>query len=112
MARHIRKNDTVQVITGDDKGKTGKVIEVLDDGRRCVVAGVNIVTKHVRPSQRYPQGGQIHVEQPLHVSNVLPVNPKTGKGTRVKIKFTDNGEKQRVASDGTVIGTLKKAVKK
>ena len=112
MARHIRKNDNVQVIAGDDKGKTGKVLEVVKNGTKVVVQGVNIVTKHVRPSQRYPQGGQIHMEQPLDISNVLPVNPKTGKGTRVKIKFADNGEKQRVAVDGTVIGTVRKAVKK
>ena len=112
MARHVRKNDNVQVITGDDKGKTGKVLEVVKDGTKVLVQGVNVVTKHVRPNQKYPQGGQIHVEQPVNISNVLPVNPKTGKGTRVKIKFTDNGEKQRVAGDGTVIGTIRKAVKK
>src|SRR5438105_3789839 len=111
MARHIKRGDTVVVITGSDKGKTGKVLRVILDKDRVVVEGVNRVWKHVKPSQRTPQGGRIQKDAPIHISNVLPVNPTTGKGTRVK--FEDrNGEKHRVAiAGGTDLGRLGKARK-
>jgi large subunit ribosomal protein L24 len=79
MARHIKKGDQVEVIAGDSKGVTGKVMRVLPDKDRVLVEGVNMVQKHVRPSQRNPQGGRIRVERPIHISNVLPVNPKTSQ---------------------------------
>ena len=81
MASHIKKGDTVQIITGNNKGSTGRVLKILLDKGQVVVEGMNLVYKHVRPSQKYPQGGRIRVEQPIHVSNVLPVDPKTSRGT-------------------------------
>jgi large subunit ribosomal protein L24 len=111
MPRHIKRGDTVMVITGSDKGKTGKVLRVLADKDRVVVEGINRVWKHVKPSQRTPQGGRIQKDAAIHISNVLPVDPATGKGTRVK--FEDrNGEKHRVAvGGGSDLGRLGKASK-
>ena len=108
MARHVRKGDMVEIISGDSKGQTGKVMRVLPDGKRVVVEGLNLVYKHVRPSQRNPQGGRIRVEQPIHISNVLPVDPKSSKGARVRFKFGKGGEKKRVSISGNEIGVVKK----
>lgn len=112
MARHIKKGDLVEVIAGDNKGVTGKVMRVLPDKDRVLVEGVNLVQKHVRPSQRNPQGGRIHVERPIHISNVLPVNPKTSRGSRVRFAVDAKGVKRRVAVDGSEIGVVVKANKK
>ena len=84
MARHIKRGDTVVVITGADKGKQGKVLRIIPDKNRVVVEGINKVWKHVRPSQRNPQGGRIQKDAPIHLSNVQPLDPTTGKGTRVR----------------------------
>ena len=108
MAARIKKDDTVQVMTGDHKGATGKVLRMIDNGSRVIISGVNLAKKHVRPSQKYPQGGQIQVEQPIHVSNVMPVNPKTGKGTRVRFVTDEKGVKKRIALDNTELGIVKK----
>jgi len=111
MALHIKKGDTVEIITGDHKGATGKVLRVIPDKNKVVVQGHNIAKKHVRPSRRSPQGGRIDVEQPIHISNVLPVNPKSSKGSRVHYKTDTDGSKKRVATDGSEIGIVKKARK-
>ena len=104
MARHIKTGDTVMVITGADKGKTGKVLRVMTDKDRVVVEGINRVWKHVRPSQRNPQGGRIQKNAPIHVSNVMPLDPTTGKGTRVRFEVRD-GRKHRIAvKSGTDLG--------
>src|SRR5690349_7056747 len=97
MARHIKRGDTVIVIAGADKGKTGKVLRVIADKDRVVVEGINRVWKHVRPSQRTPQGGRIQKDAPIHISNVQPLDPTTGKGTRVRFEKKD-GVKHRIAS--------------
>lgn len=109
MARHVKTGDTVFVTTGSDKGKTGKVLKVLTKDNKVLVEGVNRVWKHVKPSQRYPQGGRLQKEAPIQISNVLPVDPSTGKGTRVKFEVRD-GAKHRVAKKGgSSLGTLVKA---
>lgn len=111
MASHIKKGDTVQVIAGDNKGKTGKVMKVIKDKDRVVVEKLNLVYKHVRPSQKNPQGGRIRVEQSIHMSNVLPVN-SNGKGTRVRFVTDAKGVKKRVAVDGSEISVVGKGKKK
>ena len=111
MARHIKRGDTVIVISGSDKGKTGKVLRVLADRNRVVVEGVHRVWKHVRPSQRTPQGGRIQKDAAIHISNVQPLDPATGKGTRVRFQARD-GSKHRVAIGGTDLGRLGKAAAK
>ena len=99
MARHIKSGDMVMVIAGADKGRTGRVLRVLTDKDRVVVEGVNRVWKHVRPSQRNPQGGRIQKDAPIHLSNVMPLDPASGKGTRVRFEERD-GVKHRVAVRG------------
>jgi large subunit ribosomal protein L24 len=104
MARHIISGDQVIVITGADKGKVGKVLRVLTSKDRVVVEGINRVWKHVRPSQRNPQGGRIQKDAPIHLSNVMPLDPTTGKGTRVRFEMKD-GVKHRIAvASGTDLG--------
>jgi large subunit ribosomal protein L24 len=108
MARHIKSGDQVMVIAGADKGKVGKVLRVLTDKDRVVVEGLNRVWKHVRPSQRNPQGGRIQKDAPMHISNVMPLDPTTGKGTRVRTELKD-GVKHRVAvKTGTDLGRVGK----
>ena len=98
----IKKGDTVQVTTGNDAGKTGRVIKVYLDKGRVVVEGVNIVKKHARPTQDNPQGGIIEKESSIHISNIMLV--VGGKPTRVGFKSLENGKKVKFAkSTGEVI---------
>ncbi|GHU02432.1 50S ribosomal protein L24 [Alphaproteobacteria bacterium] len=92
----IVKGDKVVVLTGKDKGKTGEVILAIPADRKVVVQGVNVATKHVKPTQE-SAGGIVKVEKPLDVSNVALVDPKSGKPTRVGIKVAKDGTKTRVA---------------
>ena len=109
MASKIKKGDTVVVITGADKGKTGKVLRVLVDKNKVVVEGINRVWKHVKPSQRYPQGGRIQKDAPMQASNVAILDPTSGKPTRVKFEVRD-GAKHRVAvRSGADLGVVTKA---
>jgi large subunit ribosomal protein L24 len=112
MAMHIKKDDMVQVITGDYKGTTGKVLRVLREENKIVVQGINLAKKHVRQSRRNPGGGRINIEQPIHISNVLPVNPKTAKGSKVRYELGEDGSKRRVAKDGTKISEVRHPKKK
>jgi large subunit ribosomal protein L24 len=97
MSARIRKGDNVVVISGKDKGKTGKVTRVLHEEDRVVVAGVNLVKRHMRPTPRNPSGGILEREQPIHASKVMLVDPSSGKGTRVRFKTLENGKKVRIA---------------
>ena len=83
---HIKKNDTVMVLAGEDKGKTGKVLKVLVEKQRALVEGVNFVNKSTKPNAKNPQGGFEKVEAPIHISNLSLIDPKSGKPTRVSIK--------------------------
>lgn len=83
---HIRKGDTVFVLAGRDKGRTGKVLKVLVSDNRAIVEGVNIVSKSAKPSAKNPQGGIIKQEASIHISNLSLIDPKSGKPTRVSIK--------------------------
>ena len=93
---HVKTGDKVMVITGKDKGKTGVILASFPKKNRVLVEGVNIAKKHSKPSQMNPQGGIISQEAPIHVSNVMPIDPKTGEPTRVGIKV-ENGNKVRYA---------------
>ena len=94
---HIKKNDTVVVLAGEDKGKTGKVLKVLVEKNRALVEGVNMVSKSTKPSAQNTQGGIVKQEAPIHISNLSLVDPKSGKATRVGIKVTEDGKKVRIA---------------
>lgn len=100
MAQHVRKGDMVQVMAGDDKGKTGEVLRVDRKAGKVLVQGVNRVFRHLRPSRRNPQGGRIQKEMPIDISNVLPVDTKTNQPTRVRFRINDDGSKERLAVKG------------
>ena len=93
----IKKGDTVVVLAGKDKGKTGEVTRVDPKASKVVVAGVNVAVRHRKPTQANPQGGLDRFEAPLHVSNVALADPKSGKATRVRIETGTDGKKVRVA---------------
>lgn len=100
MAR-LRKGDRVVVIRGNDKGKQGKIVRVIPERDMVVIEGVNLVKKHLSATPQRP-GGILEVEAPLHASKVMPLDPETGKRTRVKVQVKD-GKKLRVAKSGAVI---------
>ena len=95
MAR-IKKGDTVEVITGKDKGKRGKVIRVYPKNQRVLVQGLNIVKKHMRQRRQDVPGGIIEMEAPIHISNVMPVCNRCGRGVRVRFKILEDGTKVRI----------------
>jgi large subunit ribosomal protein L24 len=108
--QRIQKGDTVIVISGKDKGKTGKVMRLLKEDDKVLVEGINLVKRHMRPNPRMQQGGILEREQPFAASKVMPVDPSTGKGTRVKVKTDDKGNKVRVAvKSGEEIPSPRKA---
>ena len=92
---HIRVDDTVEVIAGDDRGNRGKVLRVDRSGGKLVVEGVNRVYKHVRRSQRNPQGGRLSMEMPVQISNVLLVCEACGQKTRTGVRYEEDGSKVR-----------------
>ena len=102
-AQKIKKGDRVVVLSGKDKGKHGEVLRALPKDSKVVVAGVNVISRHTKPSQADPQGGIKRSEAPIHVSKVAIEDPKTGKPTRVGFRIED-GQKVRVAKrSGEVI---------
>lgn len=94
---HIKKGDLVQVIAGDHKGQQGKIQQVIVDKQRAIVEGVNMVSKHTKPNAKSPQGGIIKKEAPIHISNLLPVDAKSGKPTRVGRRQNNKGKLVRYA---------------
>jgi len=103
----IRVEDTVVVLTGDDKGKTAKVLKVDRLKGKVVVEGVNRVYKHVRKSQKNPQGGRLSKEMPIDMSNVALVDPTTGKPTRVGVRLLPDGSKERFSKkSGASLGKI------
>ena len=106
---YIRKDDTVVVLTGDDKGTRGKVLRVLRSKNQLVVEGVNRVYRHLKPSKRNPQGGRLSKEMPVDASNVQMIDPTTGKPTRVGLRYKDDGSKELYAKkSGTTLRVLAK----
>ncbi|MDI6732923.1 MAG: 50S ribosomal protein L24 [Planctomycetota bacterium] len=92
----VKKNDTVKVICGESRGKTGKIIRVFPRTERVVVQGVNLRWKHMRRSQQYPRGARIQKEMPVHISNVKLICPQCNKPTRVGYKIAEGGVKNRI----------------
>lgn len=89
---HIKKGDTVVVIAGDYVGSKGRVLEVDRSSERAIVEGVNIIKKHTKPNSKHPQGGIIEKEAPVHISNLMLVDPKTGKPTRIGRRLNEDGK--------------------
>ena len=93
---NFKVGDKVVVIAGKDKGKEGKIIKTLKNDNKVVVEGINMVTKHVKPSAQNENGGIIKVEAPIHASNVMILDPKTKKRTRIAHEIDENGKKHRI----------------
>jgi len=102
MATRIKKGDTVAVISGKDKGKTGQVVKYVPETDMVLVQGINVVTKHRKPSQRQPEGARFQKEALLHACKVMPVDPTTGKPTRVRSKI-EGDKKVRIAKSGATL---------
>ena len=94
---HIKKGDTVFINAGDDKGKTGRVLKVDTKKNRAIVEGRNMITKRTKPSAQHPQGGMVHKEASIHISNLNPGDPKTGAPTRGGRRRNDDGKLERYA---------------
>ena len=92
---HIKKGDTVYVLAGEDKGKTGRVLSVQAAKNRAIVEGCNIATKATKPSAQHPQGGLVKMEAPINVSNLALIDPKSGKPTRVGFRKDEQGKSVR-----------------
>ena len=97
MKLHIKKGDTVKVLAGEDKGKTGVVTKVFVEKKRAIVEGINMVSKSQKPNAKNPQGGIVKMEAPIHISNLNVVDPKTGEATRIGRKLNENGKLVRYA---------------
>lgn len=94
---HIKKGDNVYVLTGEDRGKTGRVLEVIVSKNRAIVEGVNMVSKSTKPNAKHPQGGIIKMEAPIQISNIALIDPKSGKPTRISLTKNDKGETVRIS---------------
>jgi large subunit ribosomal protein L24 len=94
---HIKKGDTVYIITGEYKGQQGRVLDILIKKNKAIVEGINMVSKHTKPNSQYPQGGIIKKEAPIHLSNMLPVDPSKGGPTRIGRKKDNKGKLVRFA---------------
>jgi large subunit ribosomal protein L24 len=95
--QRLKKDDTVVITAGKDKGKRGKVMRVISETQRVVVEGVNVITKHVKPTRQNQRGGIERKEAPIHLSNVMLADPQTGEPTRVRFQVLESGQKVRVA---------------
>ncbi|GAQ95821.1 large subunit ribosomal protein L24 [Thermodesulfovibrio aggregans] len=96
MSLRIKKGDTVLVLSGKDKDKKGRVLKVLPKDEKVIVEGINIVKKHQKPSRKYPQGGIIERENPVHISKVMLMCPKCDKPTRIGARILEDGRKVRI----------------
>src|SRR6185295_262946 len=95
IAMHIKKDDVVEIIAGDDKGKRGRVLSVNREVGKLTVEGINRVYKHMRPNRRNAQGGRLSKEMPIDISNVSLIDPQTNKPTRVGLRYLADGAKER-----------------
>lgn len=103
---HIRKDDIVEILSGDDKGKRGRVLRSMPREDKLVVEGINRVYRHVRPNRRNAQGGRLSKEMPVHISNVALIDPTTNKATRVKVRINADGSRERVGQSGASLGKI------
>ncbi len=89
---HIKKGDIVFVNTGEDKGKTGRVLQVLIADQKAIVEGINMVSRHTKPNAKNPQGGILKMEAPIHISNLNVIDPKSGKPVRINRRLNEEGK--------------------
>jgi len=95
MANKFKKNDKVKVITGKDKGKISEIINFITKSNRVILNGVNLVKRHTKPSKLNPEGGIVQKEMPIHISNIMHIDPKTNSAVKIGFKFLEDGKKVR-----------------
>jgi large subunit ribosomal protein L24 len=95
MPLRLRRNDMVMIVSGDSRGQTGKIIKVLHKKNRAVIEGKNLVKRHTKPTRKVQQGGIIEKEASIHMSNLMLLDPKTGKATRVGMRVIESGKKAK-----------------
>ena len=98
MGRRIRKGDEVEITSGEDAGKRGRVLKMFRESDRALVEGVNLVKRHTRPNQKNQQGGILEQEAPIHLSKLMPIDPQSGEPTRVRMERLADGTRVRVAA--------------
>jgi large subunit ribosomal protein L24 len=104
---HIRKDDTVEILSGDDKGKRGRVLRLLMDDGKVVVEGINRVYRHMKPNRQNNQGGRLSKEMPIDLSNVALIDPQSNKATKVGVRYLADGSKERFAKkSGASLGKV------
>ena len=108
---NIRKGDTVLVLSGEYKGQQGKILKMITKTDRALVEGINLVSKHTKPNAKNPQGGVIKKEAPIHVSNLMLVDPATGKPTKVGKKRTEEGKLVRYSKKTAIAKSLESPIK-
>ena len=102
----IRRSDIVEVLSGDDRGKRGRVLAVFPDRNRAIVEGVNFIKRHTKPNRNNPKGGIVEKEAPVHLSNLMLISPKDNQRTRFSVKRAEDGSRVRVCRrSGEVIGS-------
>jgi large subunit ribosomal protein L24 len=94
---HIKKGDIVIINAGDFRGQQGRILEVNRDKNKAIVEGINLISKHIKPNAKHPQGGVVKNEAPIHISNLMPIDPKSGKATRVGRKLNEESKLVRYA---------------
>jgi len=109
---HVKKGDTVLVLSGKDRGKKGKVLRVVPEDSMVLVEGVNMSVKHIKPKNRYQQGGIVHQESPINSAKVMLICEKCGKPTKVAKSILDNGQKARTCKKCNEIIDIVKEAKK
>lgn len=106
---YIKKDDIVEVVAGDDKGKRGRVLSVDHEANKVLVEGINKVYKHLKPNRRNQQGGRLSKEMPVAVSNLLLICPQTNRATRVGVRYLPDGSKERYSKrSGAAMGRVSK----
>ncbi len=95
MANKFKKNDKVKVITGKDKGKISEIINFITKSNKVILNGVNLVKRHTKPSKLNPEGGIVQKEMPIHISNIMHIDPKTNSAVKIGFKFLEDGKKVR-----------------
>ena len=95
MANKFKKNDKVKVITGKDKGKVSEIVNFIPKSNKVILNGVNLVKRHTKPSKLNPEGGIVQKEMPIHISNIMHIDPKTNSAVKIGFKFLEDGKKVR-----------------
>jgi large subunit ribosomal protein L24 len=103
MANRFKKNDKVKIITGKDKGKVSEIVNFIPKSNKVVLNGLNLVKRHTKPNKLNPEGGIVQKEMPIHISNIMHIDPKTNSAAKIGFKFLDKGKKVRSSKRSGIV---------